>query len=129
MNFKKVYLAGGFKSGWQSLVKDSCTQFHYFDPSLHNIADPAEYTNYDLEGVRECDIVFAFMEGSNPAGYALALEVGYAKGLGKLTIFVEEMLEHPKKRYFDMVRHACDYHLESLQDGIKCLETLSPDFN
>lgn len=124
MKTKNIYLAGGFKSGWQTIVKEACPDFTYFDPSLHQIVDPAEYTECDLNGVRECDIIFAFMENSNPAGYALALEIGYAKALGKQTIFVENELDNPKKRYFDMVRHACDQNFQSLNEAVKYLQTI-----
>ncbi|GAA6185572.1 nucleoside 2-deoxyribosyltransferase domain-containing protein [Aliiglaciecola sp. NS0011-25] len=121
---KNVYLAGGFKSGWQNIVKECCEHYSYFDPSSHNIVNPKEYTEFDLKAVREADIVFAYMEVSNPAGYALALEIGYAKALGKLIIFVEEGLENPRKRYFDMVRYSSDFNFTSLQDGIEYLQKL-----
>ena len=124
MKTKNIYLAGGFKSGWQNTVKTSCCQYSFSDPSLHNIVSPKEYTEFDLKAVRDSDIVFAYMEESNPAGFALALEVGYAKALGKLIVFVEDELEEPRKRYFDMVREVSDFNFKSLQEGIEFLQNL-----
>jgi nucleoside 2-deoxyribosyltransferase len=124
MKRKNVYLAGGFKSGWQNIVKDSCGKYTFSDPSLHNIKCPKEYTEFDLKLVCESDIIFAYMENSNPAGFALALEIGYAKALEKLIIFVEDELEDPRKRYFDMVRHSSDFNFTSLQEGIAFLRNL-----
>jgi nucleoside 2-deoxyribosyltransferase len=124
MKSRNIYLAGGFKSGWQNAVKDSCSQYSFSDPSLHNIVSPKEYTEFDLKAVKDSDIIFAYMEKSNPAGFALALEIGYAKALGKLIIFVEDELEAPRKRYFDMVRHSSDFNFTSLQEGIAFLKNL-----
>ena len=78
-----VYLAGGFHSGWQDIVKSAAAELKYFDPREHGLEDPKDYTVADLEGIGSSDWLFAYLENSNPAGYALALEIGYAKALTK----------------------------------------------
>lgn len=108
-HLRKVYLAGGFRSKWQAQVAGRLAGcFELLDPSAHNILDPAEYTEWDLEAVRESDIVLANMEASNPGGYSLALEVGFAKALGKQIIMVDQVTEPSVKRYFEMVRQCSD---------------------
>jgi hypothetical protein len=62
----KVYLAGGFRSGWQRRVKESLPDFKYLDPRQHDLSDPTQYTLWDLEAIRQCDIVFAILEADNP---------------------------------------------------------------
>lgn len=119
---KKVYLAGGFRSGWQNIVKKNVKNAIFLDPSLHDIDDPAKYTAWDLNAVLESDIIFAYMELSNPAGYAMSLEIGYAKALNKTIIFAEETLPQPRRRHFDMVRQVCDFHTTTLEDGINILK-------
>ncbi|WP_194736314.1 hypothetical protein, partial [Pseudomonas aeruginosa] len=86
---KKIYLAGGFSSGWQEIVKSKLKSFELLDPSAHGIENPAEYTSWDLEAVRASEILLANMEQTNPGGYALALEVGFAKALGKSIYLVD----------------------------------------
>jgi nucleoside 2-deoxyribosyltransferase len=120
----RVYLAGGFYSNWQGQVKESLTGFNYLDPSEHNLSNPAEYTAWDLEAIRQCDIVFAFLEANNPGGYALSLELGYAKALNKIIIFVDEKTASLKKPYFDMLRAASTEVFNSLDEGIRFMESL-----
>jgi nucleoside 2-deoxyribosyltransferase len=123
---RKIYLAGGFKSNWQAQVAASLAgSFELLDPSAHNIQDPAEYTRWDLEAVRHSDIVLANMEASNPGGYSLALEVGFAKALGK-RIFLVDQVENPSvKRYFEMVRQCCERVFPTLAAALDHLSSLN----
>lgn len=116
---KKIYLAGGFRSNWQAQVINRLGgSFELLDPSAHNIQDPAEYTRWDLEAVRESDIVLANMEATNPGGYSLALEVGFAKALGKRIIMVDQIEDPSVRRYFEMVRQCCECVFPTLADAI-----------
>ena len=114
----KIYLAGGFRSGWQSAVKEALPNCEFHDPSLHNLQDSKAYTEWDLAAVRESDIVLANMEQSNPGGFSLALEVGYAKALGKKIVFVDQTLDPTLNRYFEMVRQVSDVVFTDLQKAI-----------
>lgn len=116
---RKIYLAGGFRSNWQALAKARLDgSFELLDPRAHNIQDPAEYTRWDLEAVRQSDIVLANMEASNPGGYSLALEVGFAKALGK-RIFMVDQIEDPLiHRYFEMVRQCSERVFPTLVDAL-----------
>ena len=115
----KIYLAGGFYSGWQDHVIDAVPGPIYLDPRQHGLTDPRDYTRWDLEAIEECDTMFAIFEESNPGGYALCLEIGYAKGLGKTVIFVDERLNDPKaSRYMAMVHCSSDFVFPSLEDGV-----------
>jgi len=120
-----IYLAGGFKSGWQLEAHKCLTSFEILDPSKHNIEEPKAYTEWDLNAIRKCSIVLANMESTNPAGYALALEIGYARALGKKIIFVDQILDIKIKRYFEMVRQLSDMVFPTLQDAIKYLNKTS----
>jgi nucleoside 2-deoxyribosyltransferase len=101
---KVIYLAGGFKSGWQARVIEQLHRYEFLDPSQHNIQDAAEYTRWDLDAVRACDIVLGYMEATNPGGYSLALEIGFAHALGKTVVLVDEIKDPSVSRYFEMVR-------------------------
>lgn len=106
---KKIYLAGGFSSNWQAEVASRLAdKYELLDPSIHGIQDPVEYTRWDLDAVRRSDIVLANMEASNPGGYSLALEVGFAKALGKRIYMVDQIEDHVVRRYFEMVRQCSE---------------------
>lgn len=122
---RKVYLAGGFKSRWQDLVQKKAASFEFIDPSLHNIENPSDYTDWDLRAIDQSDIIFAYMEDTNPGGYALALEVGYAKANNKKIIFVADENMGKRLRYFDMVKAVSDQYYASLEDGIDGLNNLT----
>lgn len=122
-NRKTIYLAGGFRSGWQAKAKEVLLGFELLDPSLHNLDDPKEYTEWDLNAVRCSDIVLANMESTNPGGYALALEVGYAKALSKYIVLVDQ-IEDPKiDRYFEMVRQVSDIVFNDLNSAFLYIST------
>ena len=122
---RRIYLAGGFRSDWQAQVAARLDGlFELLDPSAHNIQDPAEYTRWDLEAVRQSDIVLANMEASNPGGYSLALEVGFAKALGK-RIFLVDQVENPSvRRYFEMVRQCSERVFPTLDEAVDHLLSL-----
>ena len=123
---RKIYLAGGFRSNWQVQVAASLAgSFELLDPSAHNIQDPAEYTRWDLEAVRQCDIVLANMEASNPGGYSLALEVGFAKALGKRIFLVDQDEDPMAKRYFEMVSQCCERVFPTLAEALDHLSSLT----
>lgn len=124
-----VYLAGGFRSGWQAKISTSAPSFLYKDPSKHGLTDPIRYTEWDLQAIRQSDLVFAYLEATNPAGYALALEVGYAKGLGKKVILVDEKssADEHAGQYLQMVRAAADATFNSFEEGVAYLQQLAAE--
>jgi len=123
---KKIYLAGGFKSKWQAAVAARLAgSYELLDPSAHNIQDPAEYTRWDLEAVRQSDIVLANMEASNPGGYSLALEVGFANALGKRVFMVDQVKDPTVRRYFEMVRQCSELVFPTLGEALDHLMSLN----
>lgn len=123
---RKIYLAGGFRSNWQAQVSVRLGgSFELLDPSIHNIKDPAEYTRWDLEAVRESDIILANMEASNPGGYSLALEVGFAKALDKRIFFVDQVKDPSIKRYFEMVRQCSERVFPTVEEALDHLLSIA----
>jgi hypothetical protein len=121
----KVYLAGGFHSRWQDRITTLTTRFLFLDPRQHGLRDNKSYTLWDLEAIRQSDVVFAYLETTNPAGYALALEVGFAKALGKRIILVDEKspADEQTKRSLGMVRAAADVVFDSFEEGVTFMRT------
>lgn len=101
----------------------------FFDPRLHNLEQPAQYVAWDLHFIKQCDLVFAYMEETNPSGYGLAMEVGYAKGLNKTIIMVDE--KSPKdadfERYFRAIHEIADVCFPSLKEGLEFLKSFKID--
>ena len=90
----KIYLSGGFKTGWQEDVTAEILRLRpdaeVSDPREHKLHDPIRYTAWNLTEICDCDIIFAFLEYSNPGGPNLAFELGYAHALGKKLILINE---------------------------------------
>ena len=80
----KIYLSGGMHSGWQKTVKDRLHMTIY-DPRDHQFSHPQSYTAWDRLAIQKCDLVLAYMENDNPSGIGMALEVGYARALNKIS--------------------------------------------
>ncbi len=122
---RKIYLAGGFRSNWQAKVAlRLANSYELLDPSAHGIQDPAEYTRWDLDAVRQADILLANMEASNPGGYSLALEVGFAKALGKRIFMVDQIEDPSVRRYFEMVRQCSERVFPTLGEAMDHLASL-----
>ena len=117
---KTVYLAGGMKSAWQDRVIDCCRGITFLDPRSHGLADEAAYTQWDLDAIRQCDLVLAYMDTVNPSGFGLSLEVGFAYALGKPVWYVCEDSSE-RQRYFGMVRACSERTLDSLDNAISAL--------
>lgn len=134
-----VYLAGGMKTGWQKKVKAEVYHSAIFIDPMDGISQGNEselqYTQFDLKGVISADIIFAYMEKTNPSGAGLATEVGLALGLGKHIIYVEDA-GCPLSRYFGMVRTIADevymedsFYYTALQKGIAALNEKIQQYN
>lgn len=124
---KTVYLSGGHYSGWQENVMKEANGFKFKDPSKNGLTNPRLYTEWDLEAIRSSDIVFAYFEDSNPGGYGLSLEIGYAAALGKHIILVDEKSLHSTDagRYLKIVRATSNVVFDSLSEGVNYLKSLS----
>jgi hypothetical protein len=87
-----------------------------------------EYYFKDLEGVRDSEVVFAYMEKSNPSGIGLVVEITYGFALGKRIIFCDEKQD----KYFEFVRELCTdgdccgkgICVKTLEEGIEILKKL-----
>lgn len=117
----KIYLAGGFRTKWQQQAHLMLTEHEILDPSSHGIESPAEYTEWDLGAIRAADCVLAYMESSNPAGYSLAMEIGYAHALSKPIYFVEEHADANRHRYFAMIREVATKRFSTIAEAINWL--------
>lgn len=113
---------------WRARVKAAVPSVEWLDPATHGLRDPKAYTAWDLQAVREADVIFAYLERSNPYGFNMAFEVGYAHALGKPIIFVDEK-HGPNDRPCSMLRQLSDWATK-LEDGIRFLDPdakLPPD--
>jgi nucleoside 2-deoxyribosyltransferase len=121
-----VYLAGGSRSSWQDVASERLSGWNIIDPRTHQLSDEHAYTAWDLEGIRRSDWVLANFEATNPGGYNLALEVGYAKALGKRIILIDEKgSADPSVRRYTSMLHACsDFTPQSLDEAISFLQKL-----
>jgi nucleoside 2-deoxyribosyltransferase len=122
----KVYLSGGFKSNWQKKVIDACgNNFIFFNPGAHNLPEPAQYFAWDVHYVKQCDIVFAYMEERNPSGYGLAFELGIAHTIHKTIILIDERSEVDDtfERYFKIIHSCANVSFNDLEDGIEYLNS------
>jgi hypothetical protein len=130
-NKAKVFLSGGFKSNWQSkVIQELGSNFIFFNPREHKLEHSDLYTSWDIHFVRECDIIFAYMEESNPSGYGLTFEIGIAYALNKTIILIDEKSEKDKdfSRYFKILHRPSGVVFKKLEDGINFLNKFSIDF-
>lgn len=120
----KIYLSGGFKSNWQKTVIDALNKkCIFFNPREHKLDNSSEYWAWDVHYIKDCDIVFAYMESDNPSGYGLMFEIGLAYGLNKTIILVDEKsrLDKEFSKYFKIVSNTANVCFEDIEKGIDYL--------
>lgn len=123
----KIYLAGGMKTAWQDRVINEFKEdkdLFFFDPRSHGLTKEEDYTKWDLDAIKESDLVFAYMDWNNPSGYGLSLEVGFAFALNKTIWYICEDDLESRQKYFGMVRACANHHYDSLQQAINSLRML-----
>jgi len=121
----RIYLAGGMRSGWQDIVRQSVPHHIYYDPRDHNLSKWTQYSAWDFGMIRKCDWMFSYFEECNPSGYGLCGEMGYGKGLGKGVIFVDEIpTTSDRFRYLRLFEWLADVYFINLQSGIDFLYRL-----
>lgn len=113
---------------WQSILINRCkeTSFIFFNPRNHMLDLSKEYTIWDLFHVNHCDILFGYMEESNPSGLGLCLEIGYAKALNKLIILIDEksISDSIFRKSFSIARESATIIFDSFDDGVSYLKKL-----
>ena len=122
MTVKFVYLAGGMKSDWQSKFKERYPHVVFFDPSSTGLKAAHEYTPWDLDAISKSSLVVAHMETSNPGGYNLGLEIGYAHALDIPVWFIDGDENEQRKKYFAMLHHVAERVFLKLEDALVDLE-------
>jgi hypothetical protein len=62
-----IYLSGGMYSGWQDKLPN-ISRVYYFDPRINSKQNISanKFVNEDIQGVKNCDLVFCYIEESNP---------------------------------------------------------------
>lgn len=114
-----VYLAGGMKDGWQERIVPFLDGHEILDPRSWGSPDPAVYTARDLEGIRKADCLLVHMSSSNPSGFGLSVELGYAYALGKRIIFCDEIEGDWRSGYFGMHRQMATVVCRDLEFAAK----------
>lgn len=75
----KIYLSGGMRSGWQDNVPE-IKGVSYLDPRIESPQNLTmlDFVKKDIELVKESDLVFLYMEKTNPTGYGAIWECAVA---------------------------------------------------
>ena len=120
-----VYLAGGMKTNWQGDIQDAFALYKdvvFIDPMYNNTKNLQEIVGIDLFGVKQCDIVFAYLEKDNPAGHGMMVEIGYGLALGKTIILINEQSE--SNVYTTFANEVVDILSENFADGLLALQKM-----
>ena len=124
---KMVYLSGGLHSRWQSnVIAELGDKFKFSDPSNHGLKSPNLYAVWDLHAVKKCDILFVYIEQSNPSGIGAAFEAGVAKSAGIPIILVDEKSASDEVfgKRFAIVSELADVVFNNLSDGLSFLNSM-----
>lgn len=128
-----VYLAGGMRSGWQKKVKDAVAHHNYFDPRVKEMKKKPtleEYGTWDLHYIKMCDLVFAYMERTNPSGVGMACELGFAYGIGKTVILVLENANgFQNDRYLQFMKKVSNITFDNFDEGLAFLSSFHPHYH
>jgi nucleoside 2-deoxyribosyltransferase len=122
-----IYLAGGMKDGWQErainllagqLDGHGLDGHEILDPRSWSDPSPAVYTERDLSAIRRADCLLVHMASTNPSGFGLSVELGYAYALGKKIVFCDEIQGDWRSPYFGMHREMATEVCHSLETAV-----------
>ena len=133
MSNQTVYLAGGFKSDWDKKVMQSTDKLNWINPKDKEfkngeriVMNVNEYGKWDLHYIKKSDIVFVYVEKTNPSCIGLCCEAGYAKGLGKTVITIlETNHETIKDAHLSFITQVSDIVFDNLENGIEYLKSFT----
>jgi nucleoside 2-deoxyribosyltransferase len=128
----RIYLAGGMYNKWRDSITEplrrissSFSMFKFYDPCATKLTEPTAYTTWDLKAIRDRDIVVGYMEVSNPSGYGLNFELGYAKALGKTIVLLLDghfLATDERAPYFNMAIVSADVVVYTYRDVVDFIE-------
>jgi nucleoside 2-deoxyribosyltransferase len=109
---------------WADLIQHLLPRGHeVFDPRDNQTKVFEEYSFLDLVALRQSDLVIACLEESNPSGAGLIAEVGFAKGLGKSVLLINEK---QGDRYVRFVENFADLVFHDLPSAIPVISKIHP---
>lgn len=117
----KVFLSGGTHGAWQDRVVDACPELSFFDPRSVSGITMSEIAAEEREWLNQADLVFVYLEESNPSGLGSAFEMGYAIANRIPIIFVDEK----QTSHTEWLGVYAMTRLHDLDDGIALLKSLN----
>lgn len=124
-----VYLAGGTHSGWQDdVIENGHDNVRYVSPADLDQKNMSleEFGTWDLHFVKQADIVFVYLERTNPSCIGAAVEAGFAAGQGTTVILVQEPDSiYFADRYLDFVQKVADVTFDNFEDGLDYLHKIT----
>ena len=127
-----IYLAGGFRGGWQEYVIKKCKKHTFINPLSKELNEDGqripmtlkEFGTWDIHYIKHSDIIFVYSQNENP-GVAYMMEAAYAKGLGKTVIAViEKDNKKINDRYIAFMELFCDCVFYDIEEGIEYLNII-----
>jgi len=122
-----LFLSGGLKTGWQDeakfIIDAAGVTVRYLDPRKwqNETTTPREYTKRDIDAIKDCQIVLAYMDSQNPSGMGLSVELGYASALGRKIVLCGPIKHDWRYPYFGMHRALADEVSETLIGGCRAV--------
>lgn len=126
-NLTSIFLSGGLKTGWQDearfIIDAADVAVRYFDPRTwqDSQTSSADYTKRDIDAIKECQIILAYMDSHNPSGLGLSVELGYAAALGRKIVFCGPVKHDWRSPYFGMHRALSDHYCDTLVGGCRAV--------
>ena len=119
----KVYLAGGFKSGWQhDVINNIHMDVDFFNPAAQLYTHPVMYTENDIRAIGESDYMFAYLEKDNPVGYCLAFEIGLAYARGTPIILVTDKDDPRTEKGLEMLQVTANLSTTNMSEAVAFLQ-------
>lgn len=116
------------ESSWQQYVKTYVrSKFIVFDPSQLQTKVFEEYAALDIAHVERADIVLGYIEDENPSGVGMAVEMGIARGMGKMVILVNVCkpdADNPSYRYKRFLEKAATITFTDLGKAVEFINKL-----
>jgi ubiquinone/menaquinone biosynthesis C-methylase UbiE/nucleoside 2-deoxyribosyltransferase len=116
----RIFLSGDTRTAWQSELINRFPHDTFFDPRTLSEKTYREMAETERAWLDQSDLVFAYLNQTNPYGFGTCFEIGYAVANKKIIIYVDEKQVSSSQWIGEHLK----YVYKSLEEGISKLAEL-----
>ncbi|NHZ86729.1 MAG: methyltransferase domain-containing protein [Planctomycetia bacterium] len=114
----RVFLSGDTKTNWQDTIISKHPNHKFYDPRTLSGKTYKEMADTEKQWIDQSDIIFAYLNSTNPHGLGTSFEIGYSVANKKTIIYVDEKQISSSK----WISEHLEFSFEEFSKGLEKLD-------